>query len=117
MAYIPNYKASPPIKNVPATTKNMGSGDPFYKKNKWRVKSEQQRNKEPYCSQCKKNGITIFGNVADHIIPISIGGAKFDDRNIQTLCHKCHNQKRQAESRGVYPKFIISEFNEKIPQL
>lgn len=116
MAYIPNYKATPHTKPL-ITTKPNGSSDPFYKKNKWRIKSEQQRREYPYCASCKDKGITIFGNVADHIIPISIGGAKWDDRNLQTLCHPCHNRKRKLESQGTYQKFMLLESGEKIPAL
>lgn len=37
-------------------------------------------------------------DVADHIIPIRQGGARFDLNNGQRLCELCHNKKRQRES-------------------
>lgn len=39
-----------------------------------------------------------LATVADHIIPISEGGARFDLKNGQGMTEECHNRKRQEES-------------------
>lgn len=33
----------------------------------------------------------------DHIIPICLGGAEFDEDNLQTLCVECHKKKTRME--------------------
>ena len=38
------------------------------------------------CTRCGKPGRLE----ADHIKPVSMGGAKFDLRNLRTLCRGCH---------------------------
>lgn len=35
---------------------------------------------------------------ADHIVPVSQGGARFDLENGQTLCHSCHSRKTMTEN-------------------
>jgi 5-methylcytosine-specific restriction endonuclease McrA len=39
--------------------------------------------------------------VTDHIIPISEGGAMWDERNHMALCNLHHNQKRGYEAHGL----------------
>ena len=39
-------------------------------------------------------------NHADHILPIAIGGERYDVANGQTLCHSCHSRKTAQESAG-----------------
>jgi hypothetical protein len=50
------------------------------------------------------------GLIADHIIPIAVGGEEFDIRNIQTLCQDCNKIKTREDSRR------IAEFRKKIKQ-
>jgi 5-methylcytosine-specific restriction endonuclease McrA len=114
MAYIPNFKATQiPKKKYDQTIKS----DPFYHANTWRKKSESQRTTHPYCRSCQLNGYVTLGHLADHIIPISVGGSKFDDRNIQTLCNPCHNRKRKLESMGIIQPHVLNDLKEKIPAL
>lgn len=35
--------------------------------------------------------------IADHIMPIALGGAEFDIKNIQTLCSKCNKEKTKED--------------------
>jgi 5-methylcytosine-specific restriction endonuclease McrA len=37
-------------------------------------------------SVVERNGVT------DHIVPISEGGAMWDERNYMALCNSCHNR-------------------------
>jgi 5-methylcytosine-specific restriction endonuclease McrA len=39
--------------------------------------------------------------VTDHIVPISEGGAMWDERNHMAMCQFHHNQKRGHESHGL----------------
>jgi len=51
------------------------------------------------CVHCIDNDIRRLtpADVADHITPIRLGGAMYDDKNIQYLCHTCHNTKTRKE--------------------
>ncbi len=40
---------------------------------------------------------------ADHIVPISHGGSRYDVANGQTLCIRCHGQKTRSE-QNVAPR-------------
>jgi 5-methylcytosine-specific restriction endonuclease McrA len=37
--------------------------------------------------------------VLDHIIPIAIGGAEFDESNLQILCDRCNKEKTAQDSK------------------
>ena len=43
----------------------------------------------------------------DHIKPVTKGGAKFDESNLQTLCNSCHATKSGQEGieyrKGIKP--------------
>lgn len=67
--------------------------DPFYQSYKWRKKSKDYRLKHPLCVHCLKEGRTTISQMVDHIIPISKGGDKFNDNNLQALCNKHHAKK------------------------
>jgi 5-methylcytosine-specific restriction protein A len=36
--------------------------------------------------------------VADHVLPLKDGGARFDWANLQALCVSCHNRKTAGET-------------------
>ena len=46
-------------------------------------------------SVVERNGVT------DHIVPISDGGAMWDERNHMAMCNFHHNRKRGYESQGL----------------
>lgn len=54
------------------------------------------RKAHPYC-QLRFAGCKGMTKEADHIIPISQGGAPFDPRNGQGACTPCHLKKSSAE--------------------
>lgn len=49
----------------------------------------------PLCAFCGNEGEQI-----DHVVPITKGGAAFDQRNLQTLCASCHSSKTARDKRG-----------------
>lgn len=71
--------------------------DPFYDLRRWRKLTKRHRQEEPLCRECKKRGIITAGTLVDHIVPILEGGAEWDEDNLQTLCDRCHQVKRQTE--------------------
>jgi hypothetical protein len=52
------------------------------------------------CSKCLKEFNTSYLEL-DHIIPISIGGAIFDNDNFQILCNYCHKKKTYVDNSTV----------------
>lgn len=80
-------------------TKPKNTHDPFYDTRRWRRLSAAQRKKEPTCRECKKRGVITAGTLADHIIPRHVGGAEWDEDNLQTLCDICHQIKRAGEKQ------------------
>jgi 5-methylcytosine-specific restriction enzyme A len=120
MGYIPNYKpkhsggvnrGGEVIKSVEVKERS----DKFYHTNNWRRLSERYRRDNPTCAQCKKNGYLSLGNLCDHIIPMSMGGSPTDERNLQTLCNRCHNKKRQDERWGKVVDSVLNDEGQKIP--
>lgn len=50
------------------------------------------------CEECKRNGRTTAGHIADHIVPLAKGGTG-DRSNYQLLCRDCAAEK-DARDRG-----------------
>jgi 5-methylcytosine-specific restriction endonuclease McrA len=38
-----------------------------------------------------------FAQMVDHIAQIRLGGSRLDFTNLQSLCNRCHDRKRQTE--------------------
>jgi len=49
--------------------------------------------RDPWCKACGREPSTV----ADHIVPIARGGARFDLNNGQGMCEPCHNRKTAKE--------------------
>lgn len=49
--------------------------------------------RDPFCVECLKEGRKVRSEVADHIVPIREGGARFAMDNGQGLCQTHHNRK------------------------
>lgn len=70
----------------------------FYKTKRWEKLSQLQRINNPVCEMCLKEGIIKEADVADHIIEIRDDWEKrYDETNLQSLCHAHHNHKSIAE--------------------
>lgn len=52
---------------------------------------------EPLCRMCLAEGRVTAATIADHIIPLSLGGSS-DRDNYQGLDRECHRKKTAAES-------------------
>ena len=66
----------------------------FYNSTRWRALRRWHISGSPLCVVCGD-----IGHVVDHKIPIRQGGEKYDINNLQTLCEKCHNEKRAHEKK------------------
>jgi 5-methylcytosine-specific restriction protein A len=54
---------------------------------------------EPLCRHCAKKGLIVEASMVDHIVPLTAGGEKYDDDNLQSLCDRCHGVKTMAERK------------------
>jgi 5-methylcytosine-specific restriction enzyme A len=64
----------------------------------WQKLREAYLRDNPYCVQCMSDGVITAARVVDHIVPLRQGGSS-DAGNLQALCDRCHNRKRQREGR------------------
>jgi 5-methylcytosine-specific restriction protein A len=71
----------------------------FYSSARWQKIREAQLRREPLCRPCKANGVVKAAKVADHMVPRRQGGSDAPE-NLQSLCWRCHQQKRQQERTG-----------------
>lgn len=76
------------------------SGNGFYQSKLWRATRKKYIEIFPLCRHCEEKGIIKEAEVVDHIKPIEQGGNKLDVKNLQSLCHSCHNKKSNAERFG-----------------
>ena len=84
----------------------------FYQSKQWRMLRRYYIKSNPLCEQCSRENKTTAGQCVDHIKPISLGGNRIDESNLQTLCNSCHAKKSAAE--GVeYRKGIKDYIREK----
>jgi 5-methylcytosine-specific restriction protein A len=71
----------------------------FYQSTVWRKLRNWHIKLNPLCEMCKLKNYYTFGEVVDHINPISKGGAMLDPENLQTLCKTCHGIKTAKENK------------------
>lgn len=55
---------------------------------------------EPLCRHCRRKGLVRLAEELDHIVPLHLGGAVWDPRNLQPLCKRCHSVKTRKENSG-----------------
>jgi len=69
----------------------------FYQSLHWRKLRQYHITRNPLCTQCTKSGLTVVADVVDHIIEIRDDPTRrLDPKNLQSLCHSCHNNKTVA---------------------
>lgn len=69
----------------------------------WRLLSQRVRRRSPFCERC---GSTVTLTV-DHIKPVSMGGAEYDEANLRVLCKQCHGHvwaEQRRDNAGVMPR-------------
>ncbi|MGY3750999.1 HNH endonuclease [Vagococcus acidifermentans] len=74
----------------------------FYHGRKWKKLSKLYRLNNPICVHCERRNIIRKVDVVDHKIPIkSQEGWKkrYDENNLQSLCHSCHNTKTANDKK------------------
>lgn len=54
----------------------------------------------PAADTCLGRGFICEGTVLSHIVPISQGGARFEEGNSETLCKQCHDRRTAQEDGG-----------------
>lgn len=77
-------------------------GMKFYKSRRWERTSRNYRYKHPVCEVCLHLGIVSPANVVDHIkerkdLADYEQHLLYDESNLMSLCHACHNKKTAAE--------------------
>ena len=70
----------------------------FYQSAAWRAVRAAFLRDHPLCVQCAARGRVVAAVVADHVVPIKDGGARFDTTNCQALCISHHNAKTASET-------------------
>lgn len=81
--------------------------NPWYHTTAWRKLRAAILRDNPYCVECRNNGITTLATLVDHIKPVATGTTAKDkehlmwsESNLQPLCNKCHNSKSGKEKHG-----------------
>ena len=83
-------------KNNWATKKRRFSvGKNIYNSVQWRTLRRHILNRQPICVICNRSPSTV----ADHIVPVRLGGSFTNVENIQGLCEICHNKKSANEKK------------------
>jgi len=85
------------------TYKHAASFD--YTSPAWRSLRARKLQMSPYCECPDCEGLNVKADMADHIIPIELGGAPYDINNLQSMRnHPCHDRKRAREKNAKYSK-------------
>ncbi len=73
-------------------------------------KRERMINKIGKCAKC---GTTenVPNFILDHIKPIALGGAEFDDDNLQLLCPECDKEKTKKDQRKIAKARVRKKHN------
>ncbi|MHC5269673.1 HNH endonuclease [Enterococcus sp. LJL98] len=72
----------------------------FYNGRSWRTLSRLYRLKNPICEVCLLNNVIKKADVVDHILEVKDRwDLRLDEKNLQSMCHSCHNTKTAEEKR------------------
>ncbi len=73
---------------------------------RWRKARARFLKANPLCVKCKEGGRLVAATVVDHIVPHRGDRQLFwDQRNWQSLCKKCHDQKTRNEDQNPEYKY------------
>ncbi|MCD5030340.1 MULTISPECIES: HNH endonuclease signature motif containing protein [Enterococcus] len=90
------------VSNVSYSSRKADGGKyfAFYKSRAWEKMSYIYRLNNPCCEQCLKAGVIHKADVVDHIVEIRDDySRRLDEKNLQSLCHACHNKKTAIEKK------------------
>lgn len=73
--------------------------DSFYRSNAWKRASLAYRRANPYCERCLSEGRRTRAQLVHHKMEIKDGGSRLDPKNMESLCHACHNQVHKSTKR------------------
>ncbi len=82
------------------------SGERELYTSEWARASKAFRTLNPLCEMCQARGVLTdatpgdLKGVTDHIVRLAAGGARWDVRNLMTLCKPCHDRKNGLEKNG-----------------
>lgn len=69
----------------------------------WQRLSKAYLSRNWQCVRCKLNKRLVGAVEVDHILPVRLYDAlKYDESNLQALCHSCHSTKTNHERQGKY---------------
>lgn len=103
MAYVPKRNSLGQFdkKNKRNWLKNKEDAH-FYNGQAWRKFSKNYKRDNPVC---EVKGCTQPSYFSDHIVPISQGGDRWDESNIQALCKSCNARKTANQNKVKYNNF------------
>lgn len=101
MPSLPKAKPSFFARNMAKDNSRWSKGDDasFYDSPRWRALRRLVLAADPFCRYCKAENLATESNIADHIIPVSLGGDKWDRNNLQGICTRHHNIKSSYEGK------------------
>jgi 5-methylcytosine-specific restriction endonuclease McrA len=108
--YLPkrNYKRK--------SKRKKGGNQLFYKRAAWKKTRLAYLSQFPICEVADYCGDIMEGEIVDHIVPISQGGAPYDPRNFCTMSKRLHDLKSALEqNRGVLVDYTRSQDGYFIP--
>lgn len=75
----------------------------FYNSKPWKDVRAAVLQRDFYlCQQCKRQGITTFGNIVHHIVELKDDWSlRLDMNNLETVCSACHNQEHTKTKKGL----------------
>lgn len=85
------------------------SADPYHS-HRWTRLSRAYRAMHPLCAECHRQGKIVAATCVDHIIPYPVCADFFDEKNLQSLCSRCNNEKGQRDKK------IIAEWRKNHPE-
>ena len=88
----------------------------LYRTNRWTKASLRYRKDNPLCEVHKYYGQVKGVAHTDHVIKVNEGGAKYDRKNLMSLCVDCHSFKTSKEKQTpILIEWDYNDGNEKIP--
>lgn len=95
----PNSKYS--VTPYKSSRRSTTEHNDFYQSKQWKNLRAKHVKKQPLCQECLKRYVVTAVDVVDHIIELEDNyDLRLDPKNLQSLCHACHN-KKSAEQRRI----------------